>query len=512
MHDLKIENALLVDGTGRPAYKGAVAVRDGRIAAIEPRIAATATRRIDAGGRVVCPGFIDVHTHTDTKPAFNQIRQGCTTLIGGACGFSPVDLNEVAKAFERDRPAHNLGMYIGHNAVREAVMGNEARAPEAVELERMKELAREGMREGAFALSAGLAYAPGCFSETEEIVEIARAAAEFGGFFDPHQRDEGDFHRESDEETLRVAREAGLPAHISHYKVIGVHKTGWSAELLAEIEKARAEGLDVTMDQYPYTASCARITLLFPKWACEGSYDDVLARLRNAETRARIKAHLVSEFERRFGGDGARLVISTTPSEKQFEGKGVDKIAQALGHPGNPAGYAETVMHLAALGSAVAGTDRGRLVMCVYHQMAEEDVVRIMKKPYVMVGSDGWNVAFGEGCPHPRCYGTFPRVLARYCREQGALALEEAVRKMTALPAWRLGLEDRGALRVGAWADITIFDPQTVADKATYTEPHQYPEGIDFVIVNGQVVIDEGEASDTASGKFLRRGASTGAA
>jgi len=256
---------------------------------------------------------------------------------------------------------------------------------------------------------------------------------------------------------------------------------------------------------YPYTASCGRITLLFPNWAIEGSYDDVLARLENPETRARIKAHLLDQYETTFIHEAWRVMVANAAADKRFEGMNVAEIAEMQGRKPDGDGFAETVMELTGIGRALVGTDRSSLVMCVYHQMAEEDVERIMQRPYAMIGSDAWAVKFGETHPHPRLYGTFPRVLGHYCRERGLFPLEEAVHKMTGLPAWRLGLKDRGILRKGAKADLTIFDADTVIDRATFEAPHQYPVGVDYVIVDGQIVIDQGEETGATPGVFVPR-------
>jgi len=507
LYDLKIENATIITGDGRPAFKGTVAVAGGRIRAMAPHIAGTAARRIDATGRVLCPGFIDMHTHSTAAPSMNLVRQGCTTLVGGACGFSPLDPGVVIEAYRSSPAAHNLLLFVGHNDVRLAVMGGADRAPTPEELGRMKDLVRKAMESGAIGLSAGLAYAPGCFCQTEEVIELARVAAEFGGFYDPHQRDEGLGHEASDEETLRIGREAKMPVHISHYKVAGLKCAGKSHALLARLDQARQQGQDVTWDQYPYTASCARVTLLFPKWACAGSYDDILLRLKNPEQRARIKQHLmVEEHDGKFGGQGSRVVVASGPdAAKPFEGRNVAEIARMRGRKPDAEGFAETVMELAAVGAAHTGTDRGKLVMCVYHSMSEDDVERIMKHPATMIGSDAWGIPYGQGHPHPRLYGTFPRVLGHYVRELSVLSLEDAIAKMTSAPARRLRLADRGVVRPGAWADLTIFNPHTIRDRATFEKPHQHPDGVDFVIVNGAVVVSEGQETGAAPGVFLRR-------
>ena len=505
MLDLKIENARIITGDGSPAFEGSVAVAGERVVEIAPRIDGEAAQRVDAAGRVVCPGFIDLHTHSTASPSLNLVRQGCTLLVGGLCGFSTTDLPELIRTFEADPPAHNLAMFIGHNTVRSAVMGNEDRRPTDEETAAMRDLVRKAMEAGAVGLSAGLAYAPGCFSETEEVIELAKVAAAFGGFYDPHQRDETDRHRESDDETLRIGREAGLPVHISHYKVNGIHNAGQGEALLAELDAAREAGLDVTVDQYPYTASCGRITLLFPKWACEGSYEDVLRRIETPDTRARIKGHIVNHHRTCLAGDSSRVVISTIPVQKECEGKSVGEIAEERGRAPDADGFAETVMELACPGGSHVGTDRKTLVMCVYHQMSEVDVERIMRWPHAMIGSDAWGIPFGHGHPHPRLYGTFPRVLGGYCRKRGLFPLEEAVHKMTGMSARRLGLTDRGTLRAGAVADLTIFDADAVEDRATFDAPHQYPEGVDYVIVNGQAVIADGEETGATPGRFLKR-------
>ena len=498
MYDLKIQNALLITGDGRPAQAGSLAVKDGRISKIAPHIAETATKTLDAQGHAVSPGFIDMHTHATHAPAVNLMRQGCTTLVGGACGFSHLDFHLLMEEYGRNPAAHNMAFFIGHNTVRKAVMGDDDRQPTAAELEAMKRMVARAMQLGAIGLSVGLAYAPGCFSKTDEVVELAKVAAAWGGFYDPHQRVEGT--APADVESLEIARKANLPLHISHYKVQGLDNAGRSRELLAALDAARASGMDVTLDQYPYTASCGRVTLLFPTWACAGDNTAMIERLQTPELRERIKEHLRDLHRATYGGDGSRVLVSTLPAEKQFQGKTFSHIAQALGHTDDAEGFAETALYLTELGAR-----HERLVMCVYRSMSEEDIERIMQRPYTMIGSDAWGMPFGHAHPHPRAYGTFPRVIGHYGRERGLFSVEEAVHKMTGLTAKRLRLPDRGLLREDWWADITVFDPDTIIDTATFEEPHRYPRGIDHVIVNGQVVVEHDTVHPAAPGVFLRR-------
>ena len=500
MFDVLLRNGAVVDGTGSPSAGGDVAVSNGRIAAIGDLSGAQATTTLDAGGRIVCPGFIDLHTHCSPESNLNYLQQGVTLVVSGNCGFSGIDIRETVTRVAEAQVGPNLAMLIGHNSVRQEVIGKGDRPATQAEMDEMKRLVADAMRNGAMGFSTGLAYIPGAFTETEEVIELARAASGHGGYYTSHMRDEGEHVMDSLEETIRIGRESGMPAHVSHHKVAGVRYHGASVRTIALIEKTRGEGFDVTADQYPYTASCGRIGLLLPQWSRGGDDDEARARFDDPEQRDSIKEHIIHTMDTRSGGDASRVMIASCNPDRSIEGKTLADISRERNRGADPEDTAETVIQIARM-SHPSSSD----TMCVYHTMSEEDVRRIMACPHVAIASDGWGPSRRMGVPHPRCYGTFPRALGHYCRELRLFPMEEAVRKMTWLPASRLGLKDRGVLREGAWADIVVFDPDTIADKATFEDPAQYPAGIDYVLVNGTLTIDHGEHTGQYPGRFIPR-------
>lgn len=503
--DLLIQNGTLIDGTGGAAEKLDVAVTDGKISAVGDLADASAGHVIDATGRVVAPGFIDLHTHcgfhTDRGLGINlnYLHQSVTSVVGGNCGFSPVDFAKLTSEAEQAALGPNLAYLVGHNSIRTEVLGHANREPTPDELSQMKRLVAEALKNGAIGFSSGLYYVPGSYAKTQELVELAKAAAEYGGFYSTHMRCEGADVEASIAETIAIGRESGLPVQISHHKVSGVPNWGKSEKTLAMIQAARDDGIDVMADQYPYTASCARVGVLMPRWVCADGDEAAHARLDDPETRKEIKAALVQNLATLYDGDLSRIAIASSSVAPELAGKSLADIAEEKGFGSDLEQAAEFVMDLARERPASSDT------MCVYHSMNEEDVIRIMQYPFTVIASDGWEALLGQDNPHPRLYGTFPRVLGPYSRDQQVLSLEEAIRKMTSLPARRLGLTDRGIIKEGACADITVFDRDTVADNATFSDPHQYPTGIDYVIVNGRVVLDHGAHTGETPGKFIRR-------
>jgi N-acyl-D-aspartate/D-glutamate deacylase len=500
-YDILITGGTVVDGTGAPGSIADVGIRDGRIVAVGQRLPGDAASRvIDATGKVVSPGFIDLHTHLDPllrlPDAESHVRQGVTLALGGPDGGGPWPF----KAYLDSAAALGLGMNVaflaGHNTIREAVMGLDNRAPTAEELERMKAMVAESMEEGAFGLSTGLRYLPGTFAKTDEVIELSKVAAQHGGIYTSHLRDEGMHLLEGVAEAIEIGRQAKIPVVLTHHKVIGKPMWGASATTLAMIDSARAEGIDVMADQYPYTASYTGISVLVPSWALAGGNDAFIRRLDDKILRDSIVAGIIWNIENdRGGGDISRVQLARVEWDRSLEGGTLADWAKREGRPATPAVGAELVIEAMRRGGANA----------IYHVMDEGDVERIMKYPYTAIASDGRLVRPGDGHPHPRWYGTFPRVLARYVREKHVLTLEDAIRKMTSLPADRLGLPDRGRIKEGAWADVVVFDPETVEDRATFEEPHQYPVGIPFVIVNGTVVVDDDAFTDARPGRVLRK-------
>ena len=499
--DLLIVNGSIVDGTGAPSYRGDIAVKDGRIIEIGDLKGRSAKEVIDADGLVVAPGFIDLHSHgereiRDMPGADNYIHQGITTMLGGNCGGSPLPLGPFIKEVEDIGIAINLGLLAGHNTLRKEVMGSVNRAPTPAELTEMQTLLKQAMLDGAFGMSTGLKYIPGAYSKTDELVALAKIVSAHGGFYASHMREEGLGLIDAVEETIAIGREAGLPVHISHHKVVGKTMWGSSETTLAMIDEARRNGIDVTADQYPYTASSTGLRVIFPTWSLEGGNKQIAQRLENPVTRAKIKAGIIENiYYDRGGGDPSRIVVATYPADKSLEGKNIAEIVKMRGMEPTVESAAEVLMDLQSTRPGGKG---------IFHAMSEEDVERIMRHPHVSVASDAHVIKFGEAMPHPRNYGTYPRVLGRYVREKNLITLEEAVRKMTSLPAARLNLKDRGVLNKGMAADIVIFDPQTIIDRAEWTKPHQYPEGISHVIVNGVAVIQNGDRTLAYPGKVIR--------
>jgi N-acyl-D-amino-acid deacylase len=499
--DILIQHARIVDGSGNPWYQGDIGIRGDTIAAIGHLEGAPAKLTIDARGLTVAPGFIDIHTHArrgifEDPAAQNYIRQGVTTLIEGPDGSSPLPLAPFFQRLAETRIAPNFGLFVGQGSIRQAVLGLENRKATAEEIAKMKDITRQAMRDGALGLSTGLFYVPGNFTPTEEVVELAKVAAEFGGMHISHMRDEAAGVLDSVRETIRIGEEGGLPTQVTHHKIIGAGNWGKSVDTLRLVEEARARGVDVTLDAYPYTASSTGTGALFPQWSLAGGQKAFLERLSAPEQRTRITAEIIQRIRvDRGGGDPKNVVMANCSFDSSLAGKSLAEITAARGRPVTIENAAETAIELQQKGGCSA----------VYHAISEEDVERILRSPYTMIGSDGEIPQFGRGAPHPRSYGTFARVLARYVRERKVLTLEDAVRKMSGYPAERLRLLDRGLLRPGMKADIVIFDPAKVLDKADYANPHQYAEGVRDVLVNGELVISGGQLTKARPGQLIRR-------
>lgn len=504
-YDLVLRNARIVDGSGRAAYPGDVAIRGDTIVAVAPSIAGDARRTIDIRGQVLAPGFIDVHSHgrygiVTFPSADNIVRQGVTTIIEGPDGNSPVPLAPFLKRIEGLRKTINFGTFIGQGSIRNAAMGRENRPPTPAELDKMRTLVEQGMKEGAFGLSSGLDYVPGVYATTAEIVELAKVAGRFGGHYQSHIRGEGGSVVKAVREAIEVGEQGHLPMQVTHHKVVGKENFGRSVETLRLIDAARGRGVDATIDQYPYTSIGGDIeSTLFRAWVLEGNREDILARLHDPKERARIKGEstrIIRSGSMR--GDLTKVVLSQCPFDRSLAGKTLADIARLRGLRPDAEGGAEAAMWLLEQGGC------GRVGRDL---LSESDVERILRHPFTMIASDG-GIIVGvgterAGLPHPRSYGTFPRVLAVYVRDRKLLTLEDAVRKMTSFPAQRLGLRDRGTIGVGMKADLVVFDPAHVRDTATFESPHQYPEGIPIVIVNGEIVFENGAITTARPGKVL---------
>ena len=497
--DLIIRGGRIVDGTGNPWVMADIGVRGDRIAWIGDLTDATARRVIEASGLVVSPGFIDPHTHAvrgifDVPTADNYLHQGVTTITEGNDGSSPFPVGAHLSAVANAAISTNWAVFVGQGTVRREVIGVDDREATPVEIDQMKGLVARAMAEGALGLSTGLFYVPGSFTPTEEIIDLASVVSESGGVYISHMRDEAQRLLDSVRETIRIGEEAGLPVQMTHHKAISRDMWGQSRESLALVDRARARGVDITMDQYPYTASQTTIAALVPQWAQAGGLDELLARFDDPESRRRIRGEIADRIEHdRGGGDPANVVISLCEWDRTLEGQSLADILAGRNVASDFVTAADLVMELIQRGGARA----------IYHAMDESDVERIMQHPATMIGSDGGVSVFGAGVPHPREYGTFPRVLGRYVRERGVLTLEEAVRKMSGATAQRLGLQQRGLLQEEFYADITVFDPELVGDRATFESPHQYAVGVQYVIVNGHLVIDQGEHTGARPGRVL---------
>lgn len=497
MLDLLITGATVLDGTGAAPRRADVGVRDGRVAAP----GGPAAEVIDAAGLLVTPGFVDLHSHADftvlgSPGAEACVRQGVTTLVTGNCGLSPFpghrDLDGFAREVDASRPAVNVAMLAGHGALRSAVLGEERRAATPAELDRMRGLLADAARQGAFGFSTGLIYAPGSFAGPGEITALAAEAAAHGLLYATHMRDEGDRLLDAVDEALATARAAGVRLQISHLKAMGPANHGKVADALARIDAAASAGLDVACDVYPYTASSTRLTSRLPDWANGGGPAALLARLRDTGARARILADLRPRVGRTFLPEG--VILADLPPGR-YSGRVGASIAEIAAADGTePA---------AAVLDVLAAHDAA--VMIVNHAMAEADVEAVLRHPRSAVASDGWVLAApGDGHPHPRNFGTFARVLGRYVRDRGLLDAAEAVRKMTALPASRLPLPDRGVLAPGRIADVVVLDPATVHDPATFADPWRYATGVRDVLVAGRPVLRDGVLTGERPGRVLR--------
>ncbi|MBD2845972.1 D-aminoacylase [Paenibacillus sp. IB182496] len=527
MLDLIIKNGKIADGSGNPWYYGDVAVKDGKIAAVG-RIEQEAARRLDAKGRVVAPGFIDGHCHSDLMimnypDSTIKLSQGVTTEVIGNCGLGPAPLGapfaaqlkqyiqpvlgelhrhdwswetlaQYRRAVEAVRPSENLSTYVPHGALRIAAMGFEDRPPTKADMARMRAMLEEGMQAGAIGLSIGLLYAPGSYATKEELAELCEVLPAYGGLLSTHIRGEGSHLIASLREVIWVAERAGVPLHVSHLKAAGRRNWGLVLEAMEIMADARARGMDVTCDVYPYAASSTMLTTVLPPWTLEGGIDATLARFGDPALRARIIRELGEEQD-----DWDNLVCSTgwdkvviasvqTAANQAAEGRSIAELSAARGcHP------VECVMDLL--------TEEAGNVAIVYFLMNEDDVRQVIQWDYALVASDSLHCDLGK--PHPRLYGSFPRLFAKYVREERALSLEQAVRKLTSFPVQRFRLGERGLLVPGYAADLVVFDPATIQDHATFEQPKQLPGGISHVIVGGELTLEEGRHTQAAAGRFL---------
>jgi N-acyl-D-amino-acid deacylase len=539
-HDLVIRDGLVVDGSGRPAYKGDLGVSEGRIIEIGSLDSGEASELIDASGFAVTPGFIDMHSHSDfvllvNPKAESKVRQGVTTEVVGNCGGSAAPILGLARDLEISRYqtrygidvdwesfgeylrrldggiAVNVASLVGHGTVRKCVMDLEERAPSQGELEEMTELVDAAMREGAFGMSTGLVYPPGRYADTEELVDLCRVVAGYGGFYASHIRGERETMLEALGEAIEIGERAGVAVQVSHHPA-KIGAWGRSPETLVVMDEAASRGLDITCDMHPYIAGSTGLSALLPPWAQAGGSERIVERLKSSEERERIQQDMIEEKVPGPGPCGLvkrgmwdKIVISSYPEDWPI-GRDIEGIAAERGADPFEA-YFDMLLESGAAGGVVG----------FYYN--EEDIRNVLRHPRSMIGSDGYALApygvLGGGRNHPRSYGTFPMVFRKYVRgisrpelmydeAERVVSLEEAVMKMTSVPARRLQLRDRGLIKVGYWADVVVFDPDTIADTATYLDPYKYPVGIRHVLVNGAPVIRDGEHTGALSGKPLR--------
>lgn len=523
--DLLIKNGYLINGTGNPWFRADIGVKDGKIKSIKRKISERARKIIDAKSLVVSPGFIDVHAHDDLvffddpfdKP---KLKQGVTTVVCGNCGISPAPLNkktldylksyvsslgrkvdftwsrygEFLDELKKIEIGINVAGMVGHGTLRIAVMGMKNIAPTKEELAKMKKLLAQSLEEGAIGMSTGLIYPPGEYAKTEELIELCKILTEYGGIYTTHLRNEGDRLLEAIDEAIRIAKESGVPIELSHHKVTGRKNWGLVLYSLEKIRNVKEKGIDITVDAYPYSASNTSLNALVPPWVLAGGEQHFLERLKDKKTRKMIKKEIEekTDWDNSIKGSGwDNIVLSFSPKYKQFEGKTLRKISEIW----NKDPY-DALFDILLVETSEA--------LVNIFEMDDKDMERVITCPYVSIVTDALPDIEVDR-PHPRGYGSFPRVLGRYVRDRGLITIEEAVRKMTSLPAQTFGFEKKGLLKEDFDADIIIFDPKSIIDRATYDNPKQFPEGLKCVIVNGQIAIEKGAITGIKSGKVIRK-------
>jgi len=495
--DIIIKNGKIVDGAGNPAFDGDVGIVKNKIISIGELSKSKAGKIIDASGLIVAPGFIDVHTHIEgdektTPTADNFIYDGVTTVITGNCGSSNTDIRKYFKFLDSAKLSVNVGTLIGHNDVRRAVLGEEDVSPDKAQLKRMEEMVGKAMRDGAMGFSTGLEYTPGIYSKPDEIVALAKVAAKYHGVYTSHMRNESDKVFDAIAETIDVGRQAKIPVEISHFKV-GQPNLGASGKMLAMVDSARKEGVDVTIDQYPYTASSTTLYILLPDWLKAGGTPEIKKKLSDPALHRKAVIEMINDMNRRKRAHFDYAIVASCFYNPSLNGKSIEQINIDAGRLSTIQNEIETILDIVKMGSADM----------VFHSMSEADVENILKYPLTMVISDSGIREFGVGVPHPRGYGSNARVLAVYVREKNVISLEDAVRKMTSLPAQKFHIAGRGLLQPGMYADIVAFDANTVKDESTFEHPHAYSTGFKYVLVNGSLTVDNFKHIGTRKGVIL---------
>ncbi len=497
--DVLITHALIVDGSGSAALRGSVGIKGQRIVAVgEAKGSASLT--IDAEGQVLAPGFIDVHTHaekiTGSPTAENFLRMGVTTIVTGNCGFSQTNVAAFFDELKKTGVTVNVATLIGHGAVREQAMGGQfIRAPNAEQLDSMRGIVEQAMKDGAVGMSTGLIYVPGSFAKTEEIIELAKVVAAHHGIYASHIRHETATIFDALDEFTRIAREAHVRAELSHIKLSGPSAWGKSNEVLAYLDKARAEGLDITQDLYGYTASSTGLRQTIPDSALEGTRADFAKRLADPTQKAAIIDGMKAILKRSGRTDYSYAVIARFTADPSLNGLTIPEATKRVRGKDSLEEQIEMLLDIEKRGGGSG----------VFHGMNEADLTTFLQHPLTMIASDGSPIHMGEDVPHPRSYGNNARILSRYVRVQKLITLPDAIRRMTSLPAHTFRLQDRGLIQPGAFADIVTFDPEKVTDPSTFADPHHYSEGFSHVLVNGVLVILDGKLTGSRPGGLLKR-------
>jgi N-acyl-D-amino-acid deacylase len=497
--DFIIRNGKIIDGTGNHWQLKDIAIVNNKIAAIGNLKNWKAVREVDAKGLIVAPGFIDVHAHIEGGEARNPlatnfIYDGVTTVVTGNCGGSSDNMKSYFNYIDSLGVSINVAALIGHNSIRKQVMGSANRHATEQELQKMELIAAKAMQEGAVGMSTGLIYIPGTYAPTEEVVRLAKVISTHGGVYASHIRNEEDNVAEAVKEAIAIGREAKLPVEISHFKVNGQNNWGRSNETLGLVIDARKEGIDVTIDQYPYTASSTNLGILLPDWVLADGQDSILKRLKNPAIRAKVKAHSMDMIKRRGLTHFDYAYVANFKADTSYNGKNIREINKLKGYKEEAIFEAETIVQMIEKGGA----------QMVYHGMGDQDVKNIMAYPFNMAASDAGIAVVGQNRPHPRAYGTNARVLGKYVREEKVMSLEEAIRRMTSLPANKFNLKERGLIQEGFIADLVVFDENEVTDMATFENPHQFSKGFKYVFVNGAMTVDKGTHNGARKGMAIR--------
>ena len=498
-YDIVVLNGKIIDGTGNSWFYGDVAIKDGKIVYVGKTNNATAKKVINAKDLIIAPGFIDVHAHIESgifenPTADNYIYDGVTTVVTGNCGGSADDLKNFFGRLDSVKTSINIASLVGHNTVRRQAMGLDNRLATPDEQKKMEDLVAQAMKDGAVGLSTGLIYLPGMYSNTDEVIGLAKSAASYNGVYASHIRNEENGVKDAINEAINIGKNANIPVQISHFKVSGPANWGRSKETLPLIEAARKEGYDVTIDQYPYAASSTNLGIRLPDWALAGGSDSLKKRINDAAMHQQIIKEMLEMQNKYKYKNYSYAYVASHSADTSLNGKNISEINKLKGRKGKMKYEAETILDMMLAGGA----------QMVYHSMNEDDVRYFIKYPFNMVGADAGVPLPGRGMPHPRAYGTNARVLSKYVRDEKLVSLEEMIRRMTSLAAQKFQLKDRGLIREGMAADIVIFDLNEVTDKATFEQPHQYSAGFHFVLINGQLTIDNGKHTGIKGGTTLK--------